>query len=131
MTSLTLDRPQPRPLWPVFLALLVLAALAAAVAVAASSHALSKHDEAAAVVEGCNRGPHSAWQVREHPSEYWLLCQTDEGYGVRLIQCTKRGWMGRTAFIPDASQHARGSLTRAIEYLSARARQVGGKLSCP
>lgn len=127
MTALTLDRTERRPLWPVLLTMLLLA-----VAVAASSHALSKHAEAQAVVDGCNRGPHSAWQVRGHPSDYWLLCQTDGGqFGVRKLKCSKRGWIAQTAFIPDASQLPAGSLARGIEYLSARAQQIGGDLTCP
>lgn len=122
MTTLSIDARDRAPLWPVFLTLLLLA-----VAVAASAHALSKHAEASAVMHGCNRGPHSAWQVRGHPNDYWLLCQTDEGnYGVAKLKCTKQGWRNQTAFVPAASQHAGGSLARAIEYLSARSTIVQG-----
>lgn len=122
MTAITADAPRRAPSPLPWLALILLA-----VAVAASAHAIAKHSEASAIMDGCARGPHSAWQVRGHADEYWLLCEAGNGeYGVAKLRCTKRGWVNQTAFVPGASQHAAGSLARAWEYLSARAQQVAG-----
>lgn len=134
MTAVALDRPAPANgpakagLGPVLLAILF------AVAIAASAHAIAKHAaEAARVINGCNqRGPTQMWEAIGHANDggFWLICETDDGdYGVRKIRCTKRGWMGETAFIPDESQLAKGSLERAIEYVSGKARRWAGKLS--
>ena len=107
-----------------------------AVAVGASAHAVIKHGlEAAKVTDGCNqRGPTSTWEAlgAKNDGAFWQICETDDGeYGVRQFRCTKNGWKSETAFIPDGSQLGRGTLARAEEYVSGKARKFFGRLLCP
>lgn len=134
MTATTMHRSQPSRA-PIALLLIAVAVLAS-IAVMPRMHAVAKHGmEAVAIRQACEE--HGADYVFKSLSpkdnKYFQVCALDDGrYGIRVIQCTAKGWVERTAFVAKGAL-GDGTWERTWEYISARAERFTGRLStaCP
>lgn len=87
-----------------------------------NGHALKKHGAIAqTIVDACKgNGPAQVWRSVSwrHPDKYYLGCELPDGQlGLWVVQCTKRGWMWVTSFLPG-----NGSEQAFVEYVAARAK---------
>lgn len=126
--------PRPPAAGTLLLAALLLVAVAvyAVIEVQSRAHAVARHGaEAVAIRQACEEyGPDYVFKsLSPKDNKYFQVCALDDGrYGLRVIECTARGWMERTAFVAKGAL-GDGTWERTWEYLSARSTIFKGKLS--
>ena len=123
----------PLPLLALIALAIAVASALLAIQVRPRTHAVQKHGrEALAIRDSCeNKGPVEVWRSLSpsQPGKFFQVCELSDGrLGLRIIQCTAKGWLEKTAFVAKGAL-GNGTWERTIEYLSARAAPFEGKLS--
>src|SRR5690606_11634682 len=120
-TAITTNASQPfrAPLLLLLLGIILLAGIA----VMPRMHAVAKHGmEAVAIRRACEQhGPDYVFRSLspKTPDKFFQVCALDDGrYGIRIIECTARGWLEKTAFVAKGAL-GNGTWDRTYEYLSA------------
>jgi hypothetical protein len=86
-----------------------------------SEHGLTKHPEAAAIEEACNKSIYQVWRDK-YERKYYYLCKTEDGkWGLIPVIISNGVEIWKTAFSPGS-----GIWGDAVQYLTNTATRYNG-----